>query len=30
MWGTIPNWIGYGAVAVAVVAIIAILVVYLH
>jgi hypothetical protein len=29
MWDTIPNWIGYGAAAVAVAAIIA-LVVYLH
>jgi hypothetical protein len=30
MWDTIPNWIGYGVLAVAVVVIIVLLVVYLH
>jgi hypothetical protein len=30
VWDTIPNWIGYCALAVAVVVIIALLVVYLH
>jgi hypothetical protein len=30
MWDKIPNWIGYGALATAVVVIIALLVIYLH